>query len=313
MLAGILVSFAIGLLTGLLIDYPKIDNSMLSGTVGKVKNYRNVKPTEKDITLRNDLLEDTLKLAAVNNYISFYYVRTVNLNEKLSYAIESVQLSEEFREFAAAELGHLNSFNLFLSNARKELLTALASLGSIKDVHPSLLSNSLNQAYNIISRVNFNKNLIIDFAEKTDLFLQENQVSQSEKLIEIKDMLLYNEVVTSIATKDKIMIKYFDKQGVIGKGFSNTQNVNINENLKRDIESLGILIPDNEKLGLLNIERLGAIYLSSPDKLGIYLDSENLGGIIFTDSEKLGAGFSDSEKLGGIIFTDMQKLNLKMY
>ena len=45
----IAVSLVVGFLTGMLVDFPKTDNTQLSGTIGRVQNYKNVKVTEKDI------------------------------------------------------------------------------------------------------------------------------------------------------------------------------------------------------------------------------------------------------------------------
>ena len=53
---AIVAALIVGFLIGLVVDIPKIDNEQLSGTIGKVTNYRNAKATEADIELKNDLL-----------------------------------------------------------------------------------------------------------------------------------------------------------------------------------------------------------------------------------------------------------------
>ena len=63
----VIVSLAAGFLIGVLVDFPKTDNTELSGTIGRVQNYKNVKITEEDIELKNQLTSDTLILKAISN------------------------------------------------------------------------------------------------------------------------------------------------------------------------------------------------------------------------------------------------------
>ena len=50
-LVGILIVFslAIGFIIGILVDYPKPGEEALSGSIGRISNYRDVKISESDI------------------------------------------------------------------------------------------------------------------------------------------------------------------------------------------------------------------------------------------------------------------------
>ena len=74
---AIIGTFVVGFLAGLFIEYPKMNNDQLSGTIGRVSNYRNTKVTEADIELRSDMLTDTIMQKSVGNYMSFYYAKSL--------------------------------------------------------------------------------------------------------------------------------------------------------------------------------------------------------------------------------------------
>ena len=59
---AVIASLAIGFLIGIMVDIPKTDNTQVVGTIGKIQNYKNVKITEQDIQLKNELLADYVLL-----------------------------------------------------------------------------------------------------------------------------------------------------------------------------------------------------------------------------------------------------------
>jgi len=71
---GIVAALVVGFLVGLTVDFPKADDSAISGTIGKVDHYRNIQASEADIELRNELANDTPKLKQLQNYLNFYMV-----------------------------------------------------------------------------------------------------------------------------------------------------------------------------------------------------------------------------------------------
>jgi hypothetical protein len=86
----VVISLAAGFLMGVLVDFPKTENTQLSGTIGRVQNYKNVKITEEDIELKNQLTSDILILKAISNYFNYYYVSAVSQGEKIRYTLDNV-------------------------------------------------------------------------------------------------------------------------------------------------------------------------------------------------------------------------------
>ena len=67
---AVIASLAIGFLIGIMVDIPKTDNTQVAGTIGKIQNYKNVKITEQDIQLKNELMADSVLLKAIGNYFN---------------------------------------------------------------------------------------------------------------------------------------------------------------------------------------------------------------------------------------------------
>ena len=94
---AVLVSLTAGFLVGILVDFPKTDDTQLAGTIGRVQNYKNVKVTEEDIELKNDLVSDTIILKAISNYFNYYYVAAVSQGEKIRYALEALESQPAYK------------------------------------------------------------------------------------------------------------------------------------------------------------------------------------------------------------------------
>ena len=67
---AVIASLAIGFLIGIMVDIPKTDNTQVAGTIGKIQNYKNVKITEQDIQIKNELLADSVLMKAIGNYFN---------------------------------------------------------------------------------------------------------------------------------------------------------------------------------------------------------------------------------------------------
>ncbi|MBU2555730.1 MAG: hypothetical protein KKF98_14850, partial [Bacteroidetes bacterium] len=76
------ILFAVlGLVAGILIGmsfngFPPHD-SELAGSIGKVDSKRNVRITENDILLRNELVKDTASLLQYQQYLSYLYYKSL--------------------------------------------------------------------------------------------------------------------------------------------------------------------------------------------------------------------------------------------
>ena len=313
---GIIAALTIGFLIGISVNYPRLNNHEISGTIGKVKNYRNTKATEADIELKNDLLADSVMLHSVKNFMNFYYVRALELGKNIDFAVAEANKNEAFKNKNASEITALENYGKFLGAARKDLLVAVAACRSAAGADPAFLRNAIAQANNMVAQMNYRNSAVLNFITSLDSFIQETGAGKNAGLNKAHDLLVYNEVASSLVLKDKAVLKFFDKKKLYSKDLA-TAPVNIAENIQNDMEQLRL--KDTEQLNFLDAEKLGALseWINDAEKLGLgifdaeklgsFRDTEQLGGITFFDTEKLGVGFFDTEKLGAG-FTDAENL-----
>ena len=315
MVAALIVGFIIGLF----IEYPKIDNDQLRGTIGRVSNYRNTKATEADIELKNDLLTDTILQKTMSAYMSFYYSKSLEFAKTISFATEQAKAEEAFAAQYATQIEELEQYGAFLENSRQDLLLGTVVSQSVEESSPELLRNAIAQANNIIAQMNHRNSAVIAFIEGLDAYIQKTGSSSNVDLSRAHDLLVYNQITASVATRDKVMMKYFDKKQLFAKDVQSTpadvkgsmikdlENLSKNFDAEKlggigafDAEKLGLYIGgfDAEKLAFWDVEKLGGIIAFDAEKLGVsFFDAEKLG-MINLDAEKLGTGFTDAEKLG---------------
>jgi hypothetical protein len=313
---GILIALIIGFIVGMSVEYPKIDLSYASGTIGKIKNYRNVKASEADIMLVNDLVADTNKTNMLKAYYNFYYVNAAYLSVNISNAIKEANIVTAFESQHKKTIEQMADYADFLAGARTDILMQISALNSITSTDPALFMVIKNQANNVIVQMSYRNKTIIDFLDQVDTFVKENPSEACTGLKKAHDILSLNQVYNSIITKDKITLKYFEKKPL----FSNAEElkandqVQLNNTMQQDFEKLNAGFTDTEKLGtgFTDKENLNAIFASANTlALSLLFDFQKLGGIGTFDSEKLGYFvFNSAENLGIIVFSDSEKLGV---
>ena len=320
MALAIVAALIVGFFIGLFIEYPNVNNDELSGTIGRVSNYRNAKATEADIELRNDLLTDTIMQKSVSNYMGFYYAKSLEFAKTSAFAVEQAKTDEAFAAQNATQIEALGKYVTFLQTSRKDLLMATLVCQSVEESTPEMLRNAITQANNIIAQMNHRNATVISFIESLDAYILKTGRAANENLNRAHDLLVFNQIGSSLATRDKVMMKYFDKKQLFAKDIQTTPT-DVKGSMIKDLETLHAInaAADMEKLmcdketlgfgnsfgnGLLDIEKLGGFYDS--EKLGLH-DTEKLG---FLDTEKL--GFLDTEKLAGIAAFDSEQLGIIM-
>ncbi|MDD4771825.1 MAG: hypothetical protein PHQ26_10165 [Bacteroidales bacterium] len=329
---AIVAALIVGFLIGLFVEYPKVDPDQLSGTIGRVSNYRNAKATEADIELKNDLLTDTLLQKNLQAYLGFYYTKSLEFAKNITYAIDEANQEKAFATQHVHQLEAMQQYAAFLQTSRKDLLMAILLSQSLDQSTPELLRNAIAQGNNVIAQMNHRNSSVVDFIERLEAYLLNTDGRSNGGLNRAHDLLVYNQISASIVTKDKVMLKYLDKKPLFEKNIQNTMT-DVQACMSSDLDEMkGLLASDSETLGLWDAEVLGnraggfdAEKLSSfwdVEKLGIgFYDVENLGGVTALDAEKLGAMYFDAEKLGtgftdaealGAGFTDTEKLGALM-
>ena len=324
---GIISSFAIGFIAGVSTEYPKPQSTEgITGTIAKVKKYKNTKATEQDIQLRDQLVQNEEQLAALKSLLTIYYTNAILRSNLIDQVVAESSKNETLNSKLTMNLAELNSYSNFLDNSRADLLVAMDALEKINENNPALVRSSINQAVNIITQVRYRNVAVLDFLDQLNLYIEQNPDTAAQELKDSFNQLALNEFKNAIFTKDAKNAKLISAYNID----SETNMANINEEAKamakKDMEQLGTGFTDSEVLGVINAiydsEKLGlkmietlAVFANS-ENLGGFFDSENLSG--FFDSEKLGAGFtsnaslnfvSDSEALAGIFAFDSESLN----
>jgi hypothetical protein len=333
-LIGVLIaiSFIVGFFIGITVDYPKTNKGALSGTIGRMSNYRDVKVTDKDIQLRSDLMTSEAFLKSYRQFYSFNYSSCVKLCDDIDFAIQAAEAIPQFKESYSSAIENLKEYRQTLEQSRLDLLLASSTLQKLKEIDVADLTQIINDANIAITQVKFKENYLLAFVESIEKFIQGNNPNQYSDLIKAHDRFAINQIITAALTNDKPMLKAYNNKKVISsyedlKLYCSTEQ--INSALQSDFKSLQSALKDNSQLNIYNaalvgiiggqcmelvpaIEKIGVIVcvtsegsgcvgshtlgtIDNTEKLGLILNTDKLGTIM--NSEKLGV-FMSSDKLG---------------
>ena len=316
---AVIASLAIGFLIGIMVDIPKTDNTQVAGTIGKIQNYKNVKITEQDIQLKNELMADSVLLKAIGNYFNYYYVSAVSQGDRIKYALKELDPEQEFKAFSGMTLTEFAGYGTFLENARKDLMLAVALCKFPNDVHPVLLRNAITQANNVIAQMNYRKQAVLNLIDNLDTFIGQKSKDVPVVLANVHAVLSCDQIINAVALNDKVVLKYFDRKKLytteikassladmqgsssVLQGYIIHDAAILKDQMIGSSSSLGIdpIQLDQENLGFLieDAALIGTQFL---------LDAGNLQGFIGSASELgyfvVGSVFQNLENLG-IIYT----------
>lgn len=316
---AVIASLAIGFLIGIMVDIPKTDNTQVAGTIGKIQNYKNVKITEQDIQLKNELMADSVLLKAIGNYFNYYYVSAVSQGDRIKYALKELDPEQEFKAFSGMTLTEFAGYGTFLENARKDLMLAIALCKFPNDVNPVLLRNAITQANNVIAQMNYRKQAVLNLIDNLDTFIGQKSKDVPVVLANVHAVLSCDQIINAVALNDKVVLKYFDRKKLytteikassladmqgsssVLQGYIIHDAAILKDQMIGSSSSLGIdpIQLDQENLGFLieDAALIGTQFL---------LDAGNLQGFIGSASELgyfvVGSVFQNLENLG-IIYT----------
>lgn len=293
---GFVFVFVIGLLIGLALEYPKVDNSSVSGTISKINNYRSSQISTSDIQLQNEFIADTAKLRKFQNYLTFSYLTVVRTSGIIQFAVKEANAIEKFKTSNQSQIIALNNYEQYLSSARTDLLLSISAFQNPEKTEPIIIKDLINKVENITAQISYRNRTILDFMETLTSFAEANKTGDIQGLRTSYDLLAMNELSTAIMSHDKALFESFNKKPILTdeKALKLVDQQIVNSIMLQDLDKLGRLF-DAEKLGLKNAEKLGQF------------DVQKLGDAIISDSERLGLSVFDAEKLG--IINDSEMLN----
>ncbi len=271
LLTGVLIALGliVGFFIGILVNWPPTDESKLSGTIGKADNYRNVKVSENDINLRSELMNNKQMLSDFQRYYSFHYTNNVQKGEIITESLAAFRNVEEFAGSNQEKINNLDQFNKFVYEARKDILIALMALRKIADGSgEQSIGVPLNNANNAVAQISYKGKAILDIVEALDDFLAERKSDSFPELTKAHDRLLLCQVQTSVATNDKLMMKYLDKKEFFGSA--------------ADIGSYPVVTQDQVNTSVSS-DIAGVVTSSNVVGSAVAYDSQNVQDIVVAD------------------------------
>ncbi|MFA5443363.1 MAG: hypothetical protein WC128_00500 [Bacteroidales bacterium] len=294
----IIISLAAGFLAGTLIDFPKTENVQLAGTIGRVQNYKNVKVTEEDIELKNDLVADTVMLNALSAWFNYYYVSAVSQGDKIQYVLDQIQPLETYKEYAGVVLSDAASYGTFLENSRTDLLLAIAMINDPAEIHPALLRNTIVQANNVISQMSFRKKTVLDLIDNMEFYLEGKGADPEGVLAEVHTILTMDQLANAMALNDKMVIQYFNKKKLYTDEIQGSFSADLQGIIVEDLSRLSYVYNDKSILNLLiplgdgfpiiqNATLIGRQFLLNETALQFYCSNMSELGYIHKSSSTL--------------------------
>lgn len=297
---GLLIGFVIGLMVGITLTNPGLSLMEAAGTIGKVDKYRNVKVTEEDIELRNELLADSSLRVAYQNYLMYEYVFNVKMADDIQYSIAAANDINGFRASDPNTLESLEDYAQFLDNARLQILEAIGTLDDVANKGQIAIRSVLNNAGNVLAQTVYRSTVLFDFMNDIERFINTSGEAEYPQLAKAHDLLYANMLNSCIVNENRPILEHLLTKEILSDG----------EDLALHSETLQMAVAwDSEQLKFYLAEKLQDNILGSQILYSGFTDSEQLRTITFYDSEQL-SYMVDSEQLrqmGGSF--DMETLN----
>ncbi|MBU2555731.1 MAG: hypothetical protein KKF98_14855 [Bacteroidetes bacterium] len=316
------ILFAVlGLVAGILIGmtfngFPPYDDE-LAGSIGKVDDKRNVRITEGDIRLRNDLVEDTIRLLQYQRYLSYIYYKSLKSSTDIERVISLTADNPEFIQ-SLNQTQTLDAYLANLNSARADLLTALYALQNPDMDSEVPIIQYLNNALDADSRVQSNETIFLSYIDGIEAWLAAHPGQNHQNLKEAHDLLVFNVLQTALIAQDKPMLKYFDNIKLYCDSLS--LKTVLNDTIQRD-EMLAFMELDKASITNFNAQSAQKIVKSVEqlNLVGRFFDKTILGidTKLINSEGRLGSGMSHQLTLGilddqlkrAIPYTDQQSLD----
>lgn len=277
----------------------------LSGSIGKVERYRNVKVTEKDLLLRNELLEDSAKKEQYEKYLLYYYYQSLRTSADVDAALPKATSVEAFQKIYYPYSEAVTNFRSFLESAREDILMALNVILEMDQNTKLPVVDFLNQAQNAVLRIRNHEQILVNYMDAMGSFMQTHPETSWPELEEAREILAINLLQSAILTQNKPILVYLHQNNLANN------KEKIKEGITEAIKPMGMqdqILNDIERLGFLNGESLQGI---------IWTDMESLNAITLENVESLNAinvneslgVFGNIEQLSGISLLNADQLN----
>ncbi len=286
---SLVVGFAVGLLVGLTLTNPGMSLREAAGTIGRVDQYRNIRVTEADIELRNELLADEMMREAYRNYLAYEYASNIKMSEDVDFALRAGRDNSEFRVAHAGALNRLEQYGEFLDNARLRILEAMGVVTDLSDRDRIAIRTVLNNAGNALAQTQLRGNVVFDYLMAVERFFDTHPKSYAPRLATAHDLLFTNMLMNTIVNDNRPVLEYLMAKDLMTDGDDDLVAVFDAEKLNRQV--------------LLDVELLDA------GRLGAFKNEASLQFLI-RDVTLIGSAIRDFSALDASNrIQDMQKLD----
>lgn len=313
------IALIIGLFVGIAIKSTPPPADDLAGTIGKVDRYRNVKITEDDIMLRNELVEDTVKRAQYEKYLLYHYYQSLKTSSDVDAVLEKTTASPDFYKTYYPYAEALSSFKVFLEPARIDILNALNMIIALDENENIPVIDYLNKAQNAIARIRNNDAILMSYMEAIASFIEANPEVNYDELADAHDILELNILQSAILTQNKPMLSYLDKkklmnekEGIKELASEAQLSLYMQDQFAMDAESINainsqqlqsIVYTDMNQLQSFvmgSMEQFNSVILLSADAISSTSELGNQEALqsMLNDAGNLGSSFSDMPQLG---------------
>jgi hypothetical protein len=299
------LTLIIGLFIGLFVDFPKTGTDDLAGTIGKASKYHNVKVTEDDILIRNELLEDTALRSQYERYLNYFYYQAAKTSSDLETVLKNTSGIEEFGNYTPV----LKKASTFLETARIDILGALDVIQAIDSVDKIPVHAYLNDAGNAIARMSNQNSALLIYLDAIGNYLTEHPKLSTPALRDAHDILAINLMTYATVVNDKPTLRYLDKR----KLTNDKERINqlIADESFQSTHVQRYINPDTEKYKLKagysdQVVLRGALCIDFPIIANLIV----AGTVYLVDSYQMGnaeamrTGYTDQSPLQGFLVTD---------
>ena len=306
---GLVVGLVVGLAAGLALMNPGMTGMSVweaAGTIGRVDQYRNVRVTEADIELRNELLADQNMREAYRNYLAYEYAANIKMGDDLRFAILAGREHDDFHTNNNHTLDRMEEYTIFLDNARLRILEAIGTISDLSDRDRVAIRTVLNSAGSAIAQTQFRNGVVFDFMTDVATFFKTNPKTEFPQLAHAHDQLFANMLMHNIVNDNRPVLEHLLAKEVMDEDgeFAQLDTETFRAHAINDAEYLRDIAFMNEALLDFVITDIEALRWNFRVQ-----DAEHLRDLTRFDAEQLRHfGILDAETLRSIAALDSEQL-----
>jgi hypothetical protein len=207
-----IICLIVGFLIGISVDFPKVKESELAGTIGKLDKYRNVKLSEEDLKLRSELFTDSVLRNAYIRFFSMNYSFYLQMSADINYSLGAIKNSPDFTKNYENEIKGMESFAGLIDIKQPDILMAIVALNNPSEEDSKLILQTIENAKSSITRLLQMESTLIEIIDAMEIYIENSPTDFNEELKKAHDLLTENKMVSAKAYKDRVMIKYLDSK-----------------------------------------------------------------------------------------------------